>query len=65
MASVHCYMVNFMLVQKLVIIVFLLMFTQLVIVYYNLIVLKYQPKCYCFVNELYKRIIMFVVVVSH
>ncbi len=34
MASVHCYMVNFMLVQKLVIIVFLLMFTQLVIVYY-------------------------------
>ncbi len=48
MASVHCYMVNFILVQKLVIIVFLLMFRQLVIVYYNLIVLKYQPKCYCF-----------------
>ncbi len=37
MASVHCYIVNFMLMQKLVIIVLLSMFRQLVIVYYNLL----------------------------
>ena len=38
MASVHCYIVNFVLMQKLVIIVLLSMFRQLVIVYYNLLI---------------------------
>ena len=33
MASVHCYIVNFMLMQKLVIMVLLSMFRQFVIVY--------------------------------